>query len=116
MKHRDRPYQDMRSAASQWRRARAALLACACVTLVLVRGSHLLSLAGPARGVDAKTADALFTTATTAPGLSPHRAALCGACPTRAVTDADEPARAMDIEGADHPTIWLTSTLGTGRT
>ena len=115
MKHRDRPYQDMRSGAWQWRRARAALLTCACVTLVLVRGSPLLSLAGPARG-GGKTADALFTTATTAPGPSPHRAALCGACPTRGVTDADEPARAMDIEGADHPTIWLTSTLGTGRT
>ena len=54
--------------------------------------------------------------ATAAPGLSPHQAALCGACPTRAVTDPGEPARAMDNEGADHPTIWLTSTLGTGRT
>ena len=116
MKHRDRPHQNMRSAASQWRRARAALLVCACVTMVLVRGSPLLSLVGPARGGGGKTADALFTTATAAPGLSPHPAALCGACPTRAVTDPGEPARAMDNEGADHPTIWLTSTLGTGRT
>ena len=110
MKYRDRPCQDMR----QWRRAQVALLACACATLVLVRGSPLF-MSGRARGGDEAANDASPTTATTNPSPLSRRAALCGACPTRAVTDPGEPARAM-VQDADHPTIWLTSTLGTGRT